>query len=283
VLFRSFFDEVVVLIDDLDKGWPPLQVEKHDIATIRHIVEVLNRIQRDIRKRGLLIRHVVFLRSDVYEKLVEQTSDRGKYNVIKVDWSDPEQLRNLLRQRVVNGLDKAHHDDVWSAVNPQMSNGISAIDYMINSSLRKPRFLIDLMERTLSFAINRGHGFVTKEDVKEGGRQMSLYLVSDFAYEMRDIAGTPEDIFYSFIGAPEILTHSEVERKISQLNLAVAGDSVIELLLWYGFLGVVNSDGQPVFIYDLAYDFRRLEAERGPVGDVTYAINPAFLLDLKRE
>ncbi len=283
VSFHDFFDEIVILIDDLDKGWPPLQVEKHDIATIRHLVEVLNRIQRDIRKRGLLIRHVVFLRSDVYERLVEQTSDRGKYNVIKVDWSDPEQLRNLLKQRVVNGLDKAHHDDVWSAVNPEMSDGISAIDYMINSSLRRPRFLIDLMERTLSFAINRGHGFVTKEDVMEGARQMSLYLVSDFAYEMRDIAGTPEDIFYSFIGVPATLTNGEVERKITQLNFATPVDSVIELLLWYGFLGVINSDEQPVFIYDRAYDFRRLEAERGPVGDVTYAINPAFLLGLKRE
>jgi hypothetical protein len=73
-----------------------------------------------------------------------------------------------------------------------------AIDYMIEASLRRPRFLIDLMERTLSFAINRGHKFVAPEDVEEGARQMSLYLVSDFAYEMRDIAGTPEDIFYRF-------------------------------------------------------------------------------------
>ena len=158
-----------------------------------------------------------------------------------------------------------------------------AIDYMIEASLRCPRFLIDLMERTLSFAINRGHKFVAPEDVKEWARQMSLYLVSDFAYEMRDIAGTSEDIFYSFFGSSEYLTHQEVLTTISQLQIALSGDDVIELLLWYGFLGIINSQNQPVFIYDRAYDFRRLEAERGPItDDVLYAINKAFLLGLQR-
>jgi hypothetical protein len=215
--------------------------------------------------------------------LVEQTSDSGKYNVIKVDWSDPEQLRHLIKQRVVNNLDKANHEAVWAAINPGMASAKTAIEYMIEVSLRRPRFLIDLMERTLSFAINRGHRFVTPEDVEEGARQMSLYLVSDFAYEMRDIAGTPEDIFYSFRGLSEYLTHLEVTEIIAPLGIALSGDEVIELLLWYGFLGIVNPQNHVLFIYDLAYDFRRLEAERGSIaGDVLYAINRAFLLGLQR-
>jgi hypothetical protein len=85
---------------------------------------------------------------------------------------------------------------------------------MIENSLRRPRFLIDLCERTLSFAVNRGHGFVTEADVEEGLRQMSLYLVSDFGYEMRDVVGTPEDIFYYFIGAPNLLTGQDLEKRV---------------------------------------------------------------------
>jgi len=79
----DFVDEIVLLIDDLDKGWPPRQVENHDISMVKHLVEVLNRIQRDLKRRKVDLKHLVFLRSDIYEKLVEQTSDRGKYNVIK--------------------------------------------------------------------------------------------------------------------------------------------------------------------------------------------------------
>ena len=217
----------------------PRQVEAQDVVTIRHLVEVLNRIQRDLTRRRVEIRHLVFLRSDIYEKLVEETSDRGKYNVIKVDWSDPDQLRHLLRQRVVNGLEAAAEEDAWSAINPKI-DGIDAISQMIETSLRRPRFLIDLCERTLSFAINRGHGIVMKEDVEEGMRQMSLYLVSDFGYEMRDVAGTPEDIFYLFIGSSEYLTEEDLQLLLAGRHLGIGVQQTVDLLLWYGFLGIVT-------------------------------------------
>jgi hypothetical protein len=282
--FQDYFDEVVVLMDDLDKGWPPRRVEPHDIRTVRHLIEVLNKIQRDLLKRNLVLRHLVFLRSDIYERLVEETSDRGKYNVIKVDWSDREQLLHLLRQRIVTGLPPGEHDDAWAAVNAPLASGGSGIDKMIERSLRRPRFLIDLCERTLSFAVNRGHGFVTEADVDEGLRQMSLYLVSDFGYEMRDVAGTPQNIFYAFIGSPELLTEPELEAVLNGVSVDVPVGELIDLLLWYGFLGVVTRSGSAVFIYDRAYDYRRLEAERDANrSERLYALNPAFLEGLEQE
>lgn len=279
--FSTFAEEIVLLIDDLDKGWPPRQVEPHDVVTIKHLIEVLNRIHRDLAKRSVSFKHLLFLRSDIYEKLVEQTSDRGKYNVINVDWSDPEQLRYLLRQRVINNIDSAKHEDAWNAINPDVRKNQDAISCMIESSLRRPRFLIDLCERTLSTAINRGHSSVEPADVEEGLRQMALYLVSDFGYEMRDIAGTPEDIFYSFIGKSDLLTDGEVKNILYSDKLGLGVDDTISLLLWYGFLGVVGTAGDPIFIYDRAYDFRRLEAERENIqGEMLYAVNPAFLRGL---
>ena len=139
-----------------------------------------------------------------------------------------------------------------------------AVGRMIECSLRRPRFLIDLCERTLSFAINRGHAAVTEEDVEEGMRQISLYLVSDFGYEMRDFAGTPEDIFYSFIGVPDLLTEADLETLLAADKLGLGVQETINLLLWYGFLGIVSASNEPIFIYDRAYDFRRLEDERTP-------------------
>ncbi|UKK86030.1 hypothetical protein L7H23_07985 [Sphingopyxis sp. BSN-002] len=279
--FGDIFDKIIILVDDLDKGWPPLQVEMHDVATIRHLIETLSRIRRDLGKKGLDVRHMIFLRSDVYERLVEHTSDRGKYNVIRIDWSDPQQLEHLIKTRVLSNVPKERSDDAWGIVNRQISPTLTSIDKMIEVSLRRPRFLIDVMERTLSFAINRGHGFITEDDVEEGARQMSLYLVSDFAYEMRDIAGTPDDIFYSFIGTPPTVKHADVLSTLGRIDLAIPPDQVIELLLWYGFLGILDAAGLPVFIYDRAYDIRRLEAERGPIStELRYAINPAFLKGL---
>ena len=106
---------------------------------------------------------------------------------------------------------------------------------------------------------------------------MSLYLVSDFGYEMRDVVGTPEDIFYSFIGVPNLLTGQDLEKLLSEDVFGLDAKEIIDLLLWYGFLGIVGPSTEPIFIYDRAYDFRRLEAERADTKDkALYAVNPPF-------
>ena len=216
--FTDIADDIVLLIDDLDKGWPPRRVESHDVNMVKHMIEGLNRIQRDLGRRNVSLRHLVFLRSDIYEKLVEETSDRGKYNLIRVDWSDPQQLRHLIRERVVSAVETDKQGEAWNAVNPALASG-DALDFLIENSLRRPRFLIDLCERTISCAMNRGHAFVTGADVEEGLRQMSLYLVSDFAYEMRDVSGTPEDILYAFLGAQPHLSEPEIAAILDRKDL----------------------------------------------------------------
>ncbi len=280
--FSDISDAIVILIDDLDKGWPPLRVESHDISTVKHLLEGLNRIQRDLRRHRVTMRHLVFLRSDIYERLVAQTSDRGKHNPIRVDWSDRQQLRNLIRERVVSSVPADKQDDAWAAMNPPGPNS-DTLTLLIDNSLRRPRFLIDLCERTISCAMNRGHAFVMPDDVEEGLRQMALYLVSDFAYEMRDIAGTPENILYSFIGARGIMTGAEIAEIIATDSLGMSVGDVIDLLLWYGFLGLLGEAEMPLFIYDVEYDFRRLQAERERTkGGVHYVVNSAFLRGLGR-
>jgi len=58
-------------------------------------------------------------------------------------------------------------------------------------------------------------------------------------------------------------------------------ERVVELLVWYGFLGIPGAGGKPLFIYDRLYDMRRLEADRSQQADnLLYVINPAFLRGL---
>jgi hypothetical protein len=278
----SFFTDIVILLDDLDKGWPPRRLEVYDVRMLRHLVEVLKRLQRDFRRRDITIKYMMFVRSDVYDILVEETADRGKDNVIKVDWSDRVQLAHLLRERVITSFDGVEGDEAWEAFNVTMPDQRHAVDHLIDASLFRPRFLIEVAERVLSFAINRGHGLVDPDDVEHALDQMSLYLVSDFAYEMRNVAGTPEDIFYAFIGTTELMTHAEVAGRIQDQWPDMDADPVIDLLIWYGFLGVVGESSQPVFIYDRAYDFKRLLAERpAEVSERLYSVNVAFTRGLQ--
>ncbi len=275
----DYCDTIHVLIDDLDKGWPAKRVEPQDVMMVKHLIEALQKIRRELSRKQIDFNHLLFLRGDIYEKLVEGTSDRGKYNVINIDWSDPLQLENLLLVRVTTSVDEDEEEEAWAAINPPMPGG-DAIGRLISASLMRPRFLIDLCERTLSFAINRGHQKVEEQDVEDAIQQMSLYLVSDFGYEMRDVAGTPEDIFYLFIGASERLSGEDLAAILTAADIDLDLDEMIDLLLWYGFLGIVSRNGSSVFIYDRAYDFRRLEAERSSGKASEYILNPAFLSGL---
>ena len=278
-----FFEDISIVLDDLDKGWPPRKLEEYDIKMLRHLIEVLKRVQRDFRRKDVDLKYMLLIRSDVYDNLVEETSDRGKDIVIKVDWSDRDQLKHVLRERLISNFEGKDADDAWDAFDVKMSDGRSALDHLIDASLFRPRFLIEVAERVLSFAVNRGHVHVLREDVEKAVEQMSLYLVSDFSYEMRNIAGTPAEILYAFLGTTELLTHDEVVTRIKSKWDDLDFNWVVELLIWYGFLGVVGVGSEPVFIYERAYDFRRLLAERPVLTEERlYAVNPAFIRGLQQ-
>jgi hypothetical protein len=198
---------------------------------------------------------------------VENTADRGKFDPIKVDWSDPEQLSNLLYQRVISALPEGKEDAAWSAVNPVMEDKRSAVDVMIGASLMRPRFLIDLAEKALSIAVNRGHSAITVDDVKTALEKHSLYLVTDFGLEVRDVSGLSEKIFYDFIGEGQRLTREQVADIVSKRSNGLDPEKIVDLLLWYGFLGIPDARGRPVYIYNRDYDYKRLEAERDRLGD----------------
>jgi hypothetical protein len=145
-----------------------------------------------------------------------------------------------------------------------------------------PRFLIDLAEKALSIAVNRGHSMITADDVKTALQKHSLYLVTDFGLEVRDVSGLSENIFYDFIGQGQRLTPEQVTEIVLKRANDLQSNEIVDLLLWYGFLGIPDARGRPVFIYNRDYDYKRLEAERDRLGEaLVYYVNAAFLEGLR--
>jgi hypothetical protein len=274
------YNTITLLFDNIDKGWPATRVEEHDVKTVQHLLNILNKVQRELGRKDIDFEYLLFLRGDVYERLVEGTADRGKFDPIKIDWSDPEQLSYLLMQRVISNVPPERADAAWNAVNPKI-DGKTAVEVMVAASLMRPRFLIDLAENALSIAVNRGHSMISGDDVKAALERHSLYLVTDFGFEVRDVSGLSEKIFYDFIGEGQRLTHEQVLRIVSKQTHELEPEKIVDLLLWYGFLGIPDPRERPVFIYNREYDFRRLEAERDRLDEVIYYVNAAFLEGLK--
>src|SRR5690606_29262205 len=97
-----------ILIDNLDKGWTPSGISSHDTQVMLCLLDAARKVQRDALKHELEMNICVFLRDDVYEFIVRQTSDRGKDTVVRLSWNDTSAIRTLLNRRIsASGRDLA--------------------------------------------------------------------------------------------------------------------------------------------------------------------------------
>src|SRR5262249_23053413 len=60
-------DEVWVLVDNIDKGWPTRGATKEDIVIVRSLLEATRKLHRQLETRDVELNCLVFLRTDIYE------------------------------------------------------------------------------------------------------------------------------------------------------------------------------------------------------------------------
>jgi len=269
-----------LLFDNLDNGWPTSGLQHEDLLIIRALIEATRKIERQFSRSSFRVRTVVFLRNDVYELLVKETSDRGKEASVLLDWTDADLLRELIRLRIIsNGLDEyTDFESAWLKVFTSHYRGEESSQFLIDRSLMRPRFLLNLINHCKSFAINLNHETVEAADIEKGIAAYSSDLLRDIGYELRDISEDTEDILYAFIASHSVLSEREILFTLSESGLTEdKARNAIDLLLWYGFLGLKISEEDNKFIYDFNYNKSLMDGVKRKSKDQTqYVINQAF-------
>lgn len=267
-----------LLFDNLDKGWPTSGLEHEDLLIIRALIDATKKIERSFGRSQVEVNSIVFLRNDVYELLVRETSDRGKEASVLLDWTDSDLLRELVRLRILsNGITGDHNfSSLWNRICVSHFDGEESSQYLIDRSLMRPRFLLNLINQCKSYAINLSHEKIQEEDIEKGLMAYSTDLLVDIGYELSDVEHNVEDILYAFIGSDSILSKANVLNALADFGLpAEMRERVFELLLWYGFLGVkMGSDIK--YIYNFNYSMKLLLGLLKKSQQTSYVINPAF-------
>lgn len=271
-----------ILIDNLDKGWPTHGVDEKDLMIIRTLLEASRKIERSFRKISLEAYTVIFLRNDVYELLIDATPDRGKETKVLIDWTDSDMLRELIRRRIVyNGVDETKtFEEIWPSICISHFEGEESFQFLIDRSLMRPRFLLNLINHCKSFAVNLKHEKIQAIDISKGLSAYSNDVISDISYEIRDIYSDAEDIIYEFIGADKLLsediTNDIIFRKTND-NSKV--NEIIKMLIWHGFLGIHDADKDNIYIFNSNYNMKILSTlcdKKRADNELAYVINPAF-------
>ena len=152
-----------------------------------------------------------------------------------------------------------------------------SFNYIVDRTLMRPRDLLKFINRAVEVALNRGHVRIGVDDVLQAEKSYSEDMLLTTSYEIQDTHPDYGDAMYAFQGATQTLTKDEVERIL--VDGGVRQDQVdeaIELLLWFGFLGVrASSFAEDRYSYSVQYNLRRLLY---PVtkGQGCFVIHPAF-------
>ncbi|THD04539.1 hypothetical protein B1991_17300 [Rhodanobacter lindaniclasticus] len=268
-----------LLFDNVDKGWPTSGLKHEDLVIIRCLIDAARKIEREFSRVDVDVNTIVFLRNDVYELLVQETSDRGKEGNVMLDWTDQDLLREIIRLRIVaNGLDESMSiEEAWPLISTPLYHGEDSLQYLIDRSLMRPRFLLNLINQCKASAVNLKHEKIGEDDIEKGFGAYSVDVLTDVEYEMNDVSPSSGDALYAFIDVPDAITYEEVGAVLARFGVSPDRiDDVVNLLLWYGFLGVQVALDDVRYIYDFSYSTRMLRGFLKARPNSVFSVNPAF-------
>lgn len=279
--YLSSKQSVWILFDNLDKGWNTGGVDEIDIIVLRCLVEAGRKIEREMRKHEHELYCVIFVRNDVYELLMKGSADYGKDMRAVLDWTDPDMLREMLRLRLVSGMEgvdpNVTFEKIWRDICVSHYHGEDTSAYFIERSLMRPRNVLKIFAHSKGFAINFNHTKIEESDIEKGVKAFSQDLLIELDHELSDVCPEVPDLLYHFIDHA-----SEVSKRELIATLASGGvsadqiENVFGFLLYYGVIGL-KTEGGAQYIFDVNYDSKILTARAQRLGeDARYVFNPAF-------
>jgi len=272
-------EAIWLLVDNLDKGWPIRSASSGDILIVRSLLEATRKLQREYIHQDLEFHCLVFLRSDIYELLRDETPDKGKDTAIRLDWEDPTVFEKIMARRLSPALEA--DDDfshIWNRVCVPLVDGQASFDYIVDHTLMRPRDVLKFVRHCVDVAMNRGHERILAEDIIQAEKMYSSDMLTETAYEISDTHPELGNALYVFEGAPAKLPFSEVLDRLATL-LSVddeAAKKAVDLLLWFGFFGVQGPDDEEArYGYQVQGNLRRLTWVLD-AGEANIVIHPGF-------
>lgn len=276
-LTESGKEDVWLLFDNLDKGWPVFDIKPQDVAIITSLLEATRKLQRQFENRSVALRVVVFLRNDIYDHLIVDPADRGKENPAILDWNDPEAMKEMIRRRIALSTDLDEpFDELWRLFFTSHVKGEESFSYIIGRTLMRPRELVRFLRDCINVAVNRRHEQVTEGDILQAERSYSDDELVDLSLDLKDVRPEFANAPHAFIGSKTRLLHPEVESALMKAGTGIAPEyfkKVIDLLLWFGFLGIYVYPDEERYSYQYQHNVQRM---KGGVENFGYCIHPAF-------
>jgi len=271
-------DDVWLLVDNLDKGWPTRGTRSSEIMILRTLLEATRKLQRQLAQREVDFHSLVFLRNDIFEHLLLETPDRGKDTAIAVEWDDAEAFKELVRSRIRSSTNiEGDFDQLWAQIATPYMGTRDSFRYIVERTLMRPRDLLIFLHKAVGVAVNRGHEKIEEADLAKAEESYSEDILYSTAFELRDVHPEMMNVLYMFNRSPVRISKQRALALISgATDQATLAEEMLDLLIWFGFLGVHEFEQfDAVYAFQVRYNVDKLRTllDRG-LGEL--AIHPAF-------
>ncbi|TDD90740.1 hypothetical protein E1293_02955 [Actinomadura darangshiensis] len=210
---------VVVLVDELDRGWDSSEDAKAFVSGLFQACVSINALHRNLRV-------YISLRQELYDDIPALYEDAQKHRDLleRIHWSE-ESLLELIAKRIrhsahekgfdIDALERAGDRACWSAVfasPPPGSSRDGSFGYMVDRTLYRPRELIQFC----SEALEQARGGASKLPVPYAAIERSEYGYSaertkDIAAEYRSQYPGLLSVFEVFRSRPHTFERGELE------------------------------------------------------------------------
>jgi hypothetical protein len=244
---------VLFLFDNLDRIWTPGGFGDDDAIVLIGLIEAMQEITRKFRRSSLDFRWALFVRSDVYEFLIRGMADYGKLAMQSLEWSDRDEMKALFHHRLEPNARGNNTAKLWSKISVPTVDGKPVLDFLVDGSLMRPRYLIRLFETARRRAVTFGRSRIEEDDYKRAIEELGWQVLEDLDREISDLVPDGSALLWELINHREELT-SEKLRYIAGKTITEKSeiDRLVDVMIWNGSLGVKMNDSTK-FIFDTGY------------------------------
>jgi hypothetical protein len=277
-------DRVAILIDNLDKAWG-----RHgDIAQLSEFFlglfsagnQLLNDFSRsDSRRKSVNCTAAIFLRSDIFNRIIEIAPEPDKIAVTRLVWEDPELLRQVIESRYLAAHPEAlDGSEIWNKYFCPTVKGVPTKDYITSRTLPRPRDVVYFVKNSISIAVNRGHSLIEETDVTTAEYEYSTFAMDSIMVENSITLPQLEAVLYEFVGCPVVVTGQRIVEfyRTARIPDELNAD-VTEHLVKLSFLGIEVGSNEFAFSEE-PREYRKnvILAAKLERNQERYQIHPAF-------
>ncbi len=205
----------------------------------------------DSRRPGINASLAIFLRSDIFYKIIRIAREPDKIRFHKLTWADPELLLRVIEERYAasreENVDPKHF---WKTFFCPSVKSEATANYFVQRILARPRDLLFFVRAAVDTAVNRGHSRVEEQDVLDAEKQYSQYAFESILVENGYSLTTLENLLIEFAGSKSILTENELKEIVQSVIRPKEVDGMIQHLCTLTFLGVEINDNDFRFTDD---------------------------------